>query len=199
MRRDAASPSSRTTRPPHTGQSFGISNRFSWPVRTEVTTPTTFGITSPPRSRITRSPIRMSFRRISSSLWSVALLTVTPPRGTGSRCDGRERSRPPHLDFDGHELRRRLLRRELVRDRPPRALSRRAQALLEGNVVHLDHHPVDLVGKSIPPLFPGIADLDDFLDPAADTDVRVHLEAERSEEFQTLVVSRERGRPRPGR
>ncbi len=47
---------------------------------------TTFGITSPPRSISTVSPTRTSLRAISSSLWSVARLTVVPARNTGSRC-----------------------------------------------------------------------------------------------------------------
>ena len=52
--------------------------RFSW------TTFITFGITSPDRSIITVSPIRISFRSISSWLWRVAFVTVTPPTSTGS-------------------------------------------------------------------------------------------------------------------
>ena len=44
----------------------------------------TCGITSPARSTITSSPARMSLRATSSSLWSVAIFTVTPPTWTGS-------------------------------------------------------------------------------------------------------------------
>ena len=44
----------------------------------------TCGITSPARSTITSSPTRMSLRARSSSLCSVASLTVTPPTWTGS-------------------------------------------------------------------------------------------------------------------
>ena len=45
---------------------------------------TTCGITSPARTTITSSPARMSLRTMSSSLWSVASLIVTPPTATGS-------------------------------------------------------------------------------------------------------------------
>ena len=45
---------------------------------------TTCGITSPARITTTWSPARMSLRAMSSSLWSVALPTVTPPTLTGS-------------------------------------------------------------------------------------------------------------------
>ena len=52
--------------------------------RRSATTPTTSGITSPARRTITVSPMRTSLRRGSSSLCSVALLTVVPPTNTGS-------------------------------------------------------------------------------------------------------------------
>jgi len=45
---------------------------------------TTCGITSPARITTTSSPTRTSLRARSSSLWSVAVLTVTPPTWTGS-------------------------------------------------------------------------------------------------------------------
>ena len=44
----------------------------------------TCGITSPARRTITSSPSLMSLRARSSSLWSVAIFTVTPPTRTGS-------------------------------------------------------------------------------------------------------------------
>ena len=51
--------------------------------RRSSTTFSTWGITSPARRIITVSPTRMSLRRISSSLWRVALVTVTPATLTG--------------------------------------------------------------------------------------------------------------------
>ena len=45
---------------------------------------TTCGITSPARITTTSSPSRTSLRARSSSLWRVAVVTVTPPTWTGS-------------------------------------------------------------------------------------------------------------------
>jgi hypothetical protein len=57
--------------------------------RLSASTATTSGITSPARRTITVSPTRTSLRRASSSLCSVALVTVTPPTNTGaSRATG---------------------------------------------------------------------------------------------------------------
>ena len=53
--------------------------------RFSSTTEATSGITSPALRTITVSPIRISLRSISSSLCSVALVTVTPPTNTGLR------------------------------------------------------------------------------------------------------------------
>ena len=52
--------------------------------RRSGTGPTTSGITSPARRTITKSPGRTSLRATSSTLWSVAVVTVTPPTCTGS-------------------------------------------------------------------------------------------------------------------
>ena len=48
-----------------------------------ISTETTWGITSPALSTVTVSPILISFLIISSSLWSVAFETITPPILTG--------------------------------------------------------------------------------------------------------------------
>ena len=69
---------------PHDGQAVGMENVRSSPVRRSVSTRTTSGITSPARCTTTQSPMRTSLRRISSSLCSVALVTVTPDTRTGS-------------------------------------------------------------------------------------------------------------------
>ncbi len=58
--------------------------KASSPVRRSGSGFTTSGITSPARRTRTQSPCRMSFRRISSSLWRVALETLAPERRTGS-------------------------------------------------------------------------------------------------------------------
>src|SRR5881409_187443 len=67
-----------------TGQRSGRLNLRSFPVRRSRTGPSTCGITSPARVTSTQSPSRMSFASIRSKLWSVAVVTVTPPISTGS-------------------------------------------------------------------------------------------------------------------
>ena len=67
------------------GIASGMTKIRSRPVRRSVIGPTTLGMTSPLRSIRTRSPMRMSLRRISSSLWSVARLMSVPDSLTGSR------------------------------------------------------------------------------------------------------------------
>src|SRR5437667_41392 len=67
-----------------TGQRSGRLNLRSLPVRRSRTGPSTCGITSPARVTSTQSPSRMSFASIRSKLWSVAVVTVTPPISTGS-------------------------------------------------------------------------------------------------------------------
>ena len=80
----SASPSSRTTLPPHSGHFSGMWN-FLWPrgCCLSSTTETTLGMTSPPRSTCTQSPIFTPRRSISSWLCRVARLTVVPPMETG--------------------------------------------------------------------------------------------------------------------
>ena len=71
------------------GQRLGISNGLACCGLRSKTTETTSGMTSPARRTTTVSPTRTSLRRTSSSLWSVALVTVTPPTSTGdSRATG---------------------------------------------------------------------------------------------------------------
>ncbi len=75
----------RTTAEPHSGHFFGSANSRVPCGRFSFTTRTISGITSPARRTITVSPTRTSLRRTSSSLCSVALVTVTPPTNTGFR------------------------------------------------------------------------------------------------------------------
>jgi hypothetical protein len=49
-----------------------------------LTLPTTSGITSPARRTMTVSPTRTSLASTCTSLWSVALVMVTPETATGS-------------------------------------------------------------------------------------------------------------------
>src|SRR2546421_283817 len=79
-----APPSSRTSGVAHDGHAFGNRHGFDRLGRFDRTGPTTSGITSPARRTITVSPGRTSLRLTSSSLWSVAVDTVTPLMKTGS-------------------------------------------------------------------------------------------------------------------
>src|SRR2546421_5695150 len=76
---------SRTRAVRHDVHLFGNLHTFALDGRLERTGPTTSGITSPARRTMTVSPSRTSLRLTSSSLCSVAVLTVTPPTNTGSR------------------------------------------------------------------------------------------------------------------
>ena len=78
------SPSGLTTSTPQSGHFFGIRNFFVPGWCTPRAGPTICGITSPARWTTTMSPSRICLRLMSSSLWSVARETVTPPTSTGS-------------------------------------------------------------------------------------------------------------------
>ena len=78
-------PSTRRTSEPQTGQWLRQLGHVRVRRSPLGMTRTTSGITSPARRMITASPTRTSLRCSSSTLCSVALLTVTPPTNTGSR------------------------------------------------------------------------------------------------------------------
>ena len=79
-----ASPSMRTSGSPQAGHTFGNFQRRVRGGRFASTGPTTSGMTSPARRTITVSLGRTSLRATSSSLCSVARLTLAPPTNTGS-------------------------------------------------------------------------------------------------------------------
>ena len=85
VQRATASSARRMMCEPHSGQSVGMTNWRALAGRFSTTTLTTSGITSPALRTITVSPIWMSLRFNSSSLCSVALVTVTPPTNTAFR------------------------------------------------------------------------------------------------------------------
>ena len=85
VQRLIASPSGFSTAEPQTGQLDGMLNSTVPGGRRSGTVRATSGITSPARRTTTVSPTRTSLRRTSSSLWRVALVTVTPPTNTGFR------------------------------------------------------------------------------------------------------------------
>ena len=85
LQRHIASSGCLETCAPHTGQVRGILNSRTSTGRRSSRTRATSGMTSPARRTLTVSPMRISLRRNSSSLCSVALVTVTPPTNTGAR------------------------------------------------------------------------------------------------------------------
>ena len=103
------------------------------------TGPTTCGITSPARWTITVSPSRMSLRLMSSSLWSVAFETVTPPTSTGSSCaHGLSAPVRPTRMRILQQFRLRGHRRPLVGARPARPAVEGAETPLLVERVDLD-------------------------------------------------------------
>ena len=105
-------------------------------------------MTSPARCTTTVSPTRTSLRSISSSLCRVALETTTPPTVTGlSLAIGVSAPVRPTLIVDRLDDRRRLLGRELVRDRPARRARDEAESLLERKIVDLVDDAVDVVAE----------------------------------------------------
>ena len=108
------------------------------------------GMTSPAFSMTTVSPMRMSLRRISSSLCSVARAMVLPRRKTGSSsATGVSVPVRPTCTVMSCSTRLRLLRREFVRLRPARRARGVAGplALLEG--VQLDHRAIRLEAEAV--------------------------------------------------
>ena len=115
----------------------------------------TCGITSPARRTITSSPTRRSLRARSSSLCSVASLTVTPPTWTGSStANGCRSPNLPTFHWMSFSQRDRGGRRELPRDRPARVAPDHAEAALQLEVVDLDDDAVDLEVERAAALLP---------------------------------------------
>ena len=115
----------------------------------------TLGITSPPRSTSTQSPIFTPRRSISSMLCSVARLTVVPPMGTGFKAgDWCEFSRAPNLNEDVFNLSYSSARSIFVGDRPARSFASESEFILQGNAVDFDHDAIDLIGQAFALSFP---------------------------------------------
>ena len=139
------SPSGRTSGWPHAGHAAGIFHALAPFGRLSLTLPTTSGITSPARRTMTVSPTRTSLASTWISLWSVALVIVTP--GDRHRLEHRERrglAGAADVHLDGAEDRLLLDRRHLVGDRPAGRLGGGAERAPLRHVVDLDHDAVDL-------------------------------------------------------
>ena len=114
------------------------------------TLPTTSGITSPARRTMTVSPTRTSLASTWISLWSVALVIVTPATATGSStANGRGLAGAADVDLDGAQDRLLLDRRHLVGDGPARRLGRGAERAPLRHVVDLDDDAVDLEAEGV--------------------------------------------------
>ncbi len=155
-RRCSARPSPPPPAPPsprRPGRSTGRRTGRSAPVRRSLSGFTTSGITSPARRMSTQSPTRMSLRRISSSLWSVARDTSAPESRTGftSTTGVSTPVRPTEAQMLP-DLRLLLLRRVLEGDRPARELRGRAEPPAPVEVVHLHDDAVGVVGEREAPL-----------------------------------------------
>ncbi len=103
----------------------------------------------------TLSPMRISLRRISSSLCSVARLTTEPASSTGSIiATGVSAPVRPTCTINIADGGFRLLRRIFIGDGPARAARDEAQAALLLQRVHLHHHAVDIIAQGVARLFP---------------------------------------------
>ena len=85
VQRATASSAGRSICEPHCGHALGMLKSLADIGLWASTTETTSGITSPARRTMTVSPMRISLRLSSSSLCSVALVTLTPPTNTAFR------------------------------------------------------------------------------------------------------------------
>ena len=172
------SPSGLTISVSQSGQCFGIRNCFVPGWCTPPAGPTICGITSPARWTMTMSPSRICLRLMSSSLCSVARVTVTPPTSTGSiSAHGLSAPVRPTRIRIFEQLRLRGHRRPLERARPARPRVQRAEAPLLVERVDLDHDPVDLVVELDPALLPRDAGGGDVLDRLEPLGVGVRAEA----------------------
>ena len=183
-----ASPSGFTISVPHNGQCVGIRNSFV-PRRCGPAGPTICGITSPARCTITSSPARMPLRLMSSSLWSVARVTVTPPTWTGSMiAHGLSAPvRPTRMRISSSRVDGRH-RRPLVRARPARTLVQTPSRALLVEGVDLDHDAVDLVVELQPALLPLDARGGDLVDRLEPLGVRIRAQAVLAQPLEHLEL-----------
>src|SRR6202012_5304602 len=133
--RQSASPSARTRSVLQTWQHLGKTISFVprvWSLACSFgggTTSVIFGMTSPPRSTETKSPILTPRRSISSALWSVARVTVVPPMKMGaSAAPGGDLSCAANLKEDVFELGDAGACGELVGNGPARGFAGEAEA-----------------------------------------------------------------------
>ena len=146
------SPGSRVRGSPHDGHDvgnfhFGL-RRFG--TRPRFTGPTTSGMTSPAFRTMTRSPGRTSFAATWSSLCSVATPTVEPPTKTGSSwAKGVARPVRPMETWIATSRVVRSSGGNLNAMAHRGALDVAPRTRVQGQVVDLGDHAVDLVGQRV--------------------------------------------------
>ena len=156
VQRQSTSPSSRAIALPHTGhlppqalvEVEGLADVGRAPLQHHARPPR-----GSRRRRGARSPCRRCARpcgAVSSSLCSVALLTVVPPTNTGSSlATGVSLPVRPTWMSMSRSTRHLLLRRVLVRHRPARLARDEAEPLLQRARVDLVDHAVDVEGQRV--------------------------------------------------
>ena len=189
--RQTASSSARWSAAPHRGHSVGICHGSESGGRRLRIGPTTRGMTSPAFSTRTQSRSRMSFRAMSSALWSVAIETVEPAMNTGSSMANGVTA-PVRPTFTSIFLRKRrlLLGRELERDRPARELAGRPEEPALGELIDLDHHAVGIELERAPLLRPFVAEVHQRVDAGAAPPVRFDGQADGAQLLQRVSVRR---------
>ncbi len=103
----------------------------------------------------------------------------------------RHRAGTADVDEDRLELGRRLLRRELVGERPARELRRRAGLLTPRDVVQLDDDAVGLERQGVPRVDPLAAEGDHGVDALAAAPVRLHRQRPARERLERGAVRRQ--------
>ena len=117
--------------------------------------PVTLGMTSPPRSTSTQSPIFTPRRSISSRLWRVARLTVVPPIGTGFKAaTGVSFPVRPACTRMSSILVTAGAGGVLVGDRPTRSFAGVSQFILQRGAVHFDDDAIDFIAQAFALAFP---------------------------------------------
>ena len=153
---------------------------------------TTCGITSPARRTITSSPTRTSLRARSSSLCSVASLTVTPPTCTGSSsANGCRSPNLPTFHWTALSVVTAVVGGNFQAIAQRGSRPDHAEPPLQLDVVDLDHHAVDLEVQRAAALLPGQAALDDRLLGLEPLDVAVDAEAVLAQPLERLPVRAE--------
>ncbi len=106
--------------------------------------------------------------------------------------EGRGPAGAAHRHLDVEQLGGPLLGRELVGDGPARRPAGEAKLVTPGQVVDLDHHPVDLVVEVVAVVLPPQAEPVHLGEVGHDRDLRVDREPEVAQEVEGLGVGGER-------